>query len=61
MCAQFFQPVLNPINLLRDIIRLIRDAVAVANDFLNLQMLSDFVQLVNDVLGDVQDNGLQFN
>lgn len=58
MCARFFQPVRNPINLLRDIIRLVRDAVAVANDFLDIAMLARFVQFVNDVLGDIQRDDL---
>lgn len=52
MCA-FFQPAkIDPINLMRDIVRLIRDVVAIANDFLHLQWLDNFIDMVNVALGD---------
>lgn len=59
MCDRFFQPAVNPVNIITNIIRLIRDAVAIANDFLQLDILQRFIDLVNETLGDAQGHVMQ--
>ena len=59
MCVQFFQTP-NPFQLLRDIIRLVRDALAIANDMIHIDLLDSFIQLINTALGDEQ-NDVRFN
>jgi hypothetical protein len=65
MSARFFQPksiqALNPINLIQDVMRLVRDAVAVVNDFLGLQWLNILIQFVNGVLGDKNSDRYEVN
>ena len=43
-------------NILKDVLRLIRDMIAIANDMLNLQVLSNVVDYLNQVIGDKQSN-----
>lgn len=45
---------LNPIKLGRDILRLIRSALAVANHFFELEIIEVIVQAINAFLGDIQ-------
>jgi hypothetical protein len=59
MCASFFQPKaasFNPVDLMKDIIRLVRDVIAIADDFLQLQMLDQLIDFINAGLGDNQNN-----
>ena len=44
----------NPIQLLRDIMLLVRDVLAVTNDFLHLQMVSQLINFINLSIGEPQ-------
>ena len=57
MNASFFKSTIeniNPVKLMRDIIRVIRDALAIANDFLHLQIVDQIIDCINVILGDTQ-------
>lgn len=58
MNYSFFRAVSN-INfnqLVRDIVRVIRDVLAVVNDFFEISVLSRIIDFLNDALGDIQNN-----
>ena len=61
MTSLFNPPLLDPYKLLCDVIRLIRDAIAVVNHFFGLQLLTDLVALINEALGDTQNDELTIN
>ncbi len=43
-------------NFIKDMLRLIRDILAVANDFLSIKVIDHFVTYLNHILGDSQNN-----
>lgn len=58
MNLSFFKPLLsvNKVQLMRDILRVVRDVLAVANNFFHLKMISRVIDIINLNLGDQQNN-----
>ena len=57
MCISFFKlDELEPIKILQDILRIVRDILALTNDFIHIKLLDDFIEFINVSLGDTQSD-----
>ncbi len=55
--STFFNNIINPQptnqhNIVKDFLRLVRDVLAIASDFLHLELLDNCVNYLNEILGD---------
>jgi len=48
-------------NILKDLLRLLRDMIAVVNDVLNLEVIGEVVDYLNQIIGDTQSNDTHFH
>lgn len=52
--SNFFQHIMNPKptehNIIKDILRLIRDVLSIVNSFLLLPVINDYIDTLNDLL-----------